>query len=58
MSIKWLVSGYGGMDYGSTYKVESEFEGWLNFYDEFGRAQMVHRRYEGILFEVINGEES
>jgi hypothetical protein len=30
-----------------------QWEGFLFFYDEFGRMLSVHNRYDGILYEVV-----
>jgi hypothetical protein len=54
MIIKWLKMCYSGLDMGATYAVESEWCGFLFFYDEFGRLQSVHTRYSGILFAEVS----
>jgi hypothetical protein len=52
-SIKWLKMCYSGLDMGAAYDVVNEWEGFLFFYDEFGRMLSVHIRYLGILFEEV-----
>lgn len=42
-----------GIDAGSEYEVTGEYEGFLFFYDEFGRPSSVHMRNEGRSFEVV-----
>jgi hypothetical protein len=54
-AIKWLKMCYSGRDMGAVYPVESEWEGFLFFYDEFGRMLSVHTRYAGILFDYTQG---
>lgn len=52
-SIKWLKMRYSGLDMGAVYEIVSEWEGFLFFFDEFGRMQSFHNRYNGILYEVV-----
>lgn len=54
MTIKILSSvGWSGVDAGSTYEIISTYEGFLFFYDEFGRLNGIHERYEGRSYEVV-----
>lgn len=50
MKIKWLKMCYSGRDMGAVYPIEREWEGFLSFYDDWGRPSCVHIRYFGILF--------
>jgi hypothetical protein len=52
-AIKWLKMCYSGRDMGAVYPVENEWDGFLFFYDEWGRLLSVHTRYNGILFEEV-----
>lgn len=53
-TIRWLKAGYFGMDYGTIYPVQREWNDRLFIIDEFGRSQMFHTCYTGILFEEVS----
>lgn len=53
-AIKWLKTCYPGMDFGATYLVEKEWNGFLFICDEFGRITPLHKHYLGVLFAEVN----
>jgi hypothetical protein len=55
-SIKWLKACYPGLDAGGIYQVAREWGRFIFFYDEWGRLQTVHTRYNGILFAEVSNE--
>lgn len=57
-AIKWLKVCYSGLDMGSIYPVENQWNNFIFFRDEFGCLQCFSTHYLGILFVDASHEKT